>query len=105
MIIRDQLQNEYADIYTAEVLAALEAISAYNQRIHTLMNERMDRRHTRIQRNEHLQFLDPETTIPGTDLPVSDVRAGKFVGSAIPQDLECQWIQGTGPAARPGAPS
>ncbi|NND07881.1 MAG: malate synthase [Saprospiraceae bacterium] len=104
IIIRDHLQEEYVDIYTAEVLNALAAISRYNGRIHTLMDQRLDRRYKRIQQNEHLPFLDPAVTIPGTELLVSDVRAGKFIGSTIPQDLECQWIQGTGPAARPGAP-
>src|SRR4029450_12516541 len=32
-----------------------------------------------------------------------DAREGKFIGSEIPRDLRRQWIQGTGPAARPGA--
>ena len=30
-------------------------------------------------------------------------RDGNFIGSEIPRDLQRQWIQGTGPAARPGA--
>ena len=34
----------------------------------------------------------------------SDARAGNFIGSDIPHDLRRQWIQGTGPAARPGVP-
>ena len=33
----------------------------------------------------------------------SDARAGRFAGGSIPRDLERQWIQGTGPAARPRA--
>ena len=35
---------------------------------------------------------------------VQDARDGNFDGSEIPADLQRQWIQGTGPAARPGAP-
>jgi len=35
---------------------------------------------------------------------VQDAREGRFTGSEIPGDLRRQWIQGTGPAARPGAP-
>ena len=31
-------------------------------------------------------------------------RDGKFAGSEIPADLQRQWIQGTGPGAKPGAP-
>src|SRR5678815_681255 len=33
-----------------------------------------------------------------------DARAGKFEGAIIPADLQRQWIQGTGPAAKPHAP-
>ena len=34
---------------------------------------------------------------------MQDARDGRFVGPVIPRDLERQWIQGTGPATRPGA--
>src|SRR6185369_15055870 len=34
---------------------------------------------------------------------VQDARDGNFEGSEIPADLKRQWIQGTGPAARPRA--
>ena len=39
---------------------------------------------------------------PRTDITVQDARDGEFVGSEIPADLQRQWIQGTGPAAKPG---
>src|SRR5207253_1621175 len=42
--------------------------------------------------------------IPRTKINVQDARAGVFVGSEIPPDLQRQWIQGTGPAAKPNAP-
>jgi malate synthase len=32
---------------------------------------------------------------------VEDARLGKFEGAVIPRDLQRQWIQGTGPAAKP----
>src|SRR4029079_4738465 len=48
--------------------------------------------------------LDPPTVIPRTQITVQDAREGRFTGSEIPGDLRRQWIQGTGPAARPGAP-
>jgi malate synthase len=35
---------------------------------------------------------------------VRAAREGAFIGSEIPPDLRRQWIQGTGPAARPNAP-
>jgi malate synthase len=42
--------------------------------------------------------------IAGTNIKVADARNGKFDGSIIPPDLQRQWIQGTGPAAKPNAP-
>jgi Malate synthase len=41
--------------------------------------------------------------IPRTGIRVQDARDGNFDGSEIPADLMRQWIQGTGPAARPRA--
>ena len=41
--------------------------------------------------------------IPRTEITVREARAGEFTGSEIPPDLERQWIQGTGPGAKPGA--
>ena len=35
---------------------------------------------------------------------MKDARDGKFEGAVIPADLQRQWIQGTGPAAKPSAP-
>ncbi|MGE3179752.1 MAG: malate synthase, partial [Vicinamibacterales bacterium] len=37
-----------------------------------------------------------------TNITVRQARAGDFVGSEIPNDLKRQWIQGTGPGAKPG---
>ena len=39
-----------------------------------------------------------------TSIGVRDARDGNFTGGDIPHDLRRQWIQGTGPAARPGVP-
>jgi malate synthase len=50
-----------------------------------------------------LAFLDPQSVIARTKIKVQDARQGRFTGSEIPTDLRRQWIQGTGPAARPGA--
>jgi malate synthase len=54
--------------------------------------------------HERLTFLDARAAIGGTSLTVADARSGAFRGADIPRDLQRQWIQGTGPAARPGAP-
>src|SRR5262249_32944696 len=39
-----------------------------------------------------------------TTITVQDARDGRFIGSKIPHDLKRQWIQGTGPAAKPNTP-
>ena len=69
-----------------------------------LMRARIDRRAARARDRRRITFLDPATTIAGTSLTAADARAGTFVGSAIPHDLRRQWIQGTGPAAKPHTP-
>jgi malate synthase len=66
------------------------------------MASRIERRRARAASRERIGFLDPNTTIPRTNIRVQDARDGKFVGSEIPADLERQWIQGTGPGAKPG---
>src|SRR4051812_46559253 len=69
------------------------------------MATRLARRAARGRDRQPIAFLDPDATIPRTAISVADARAGRFVGSDIPPDLERQWIQGTGPAARPGVPT
>lgn len=101
--IRDNLAQQYADVYTPEALAALTFMARFNAGRKRLMQERIERRRERIQERRPLTFLDPSTLIPGTDIRVQDARDGKFAGSEIPRDLRRQWLQGTGPAAKPGA--
>ncbi len=103
-IIRDNLQEVYPDVYTAEVLSALSALGHFNKRIKEVMATRMKRRADRQQHKARITFLDPDSTIPGTTVNVQDAREGKFEGAAIPADLQRQWIQGTGPAAKPNTP-
>jgi malate synthase len=68
------------------------------------MAARSKRRSDREQQQKRIDFLDPESKIPRTDIKVADARNGRFEGAVIPADLERQWIQGTGPAAKPNAP-
>ncbi len=68
------------------------------------MIDRIERRADRARKRERIGFLDAESTIGGTSISVRDARAGNFTGGDIPHDLRRQWIQGTGPAARPGVP-
>ncbi len=101
--IRGGLQAEYADVYTPEVLEALAAMVRFNKDQKALMSARIKRRARRLNNNERIPFLDADAIIPRTQIRVQDARDGKFVGSPIPADLQRQWIQGTGPAAKPNA--
>lgn len=102
--IRDNLKEVYSDVYTPEVLSTLSALAPFNRRIKEVMTARMQRRAARQQNQTRITFLDPASTIPGTTITVQDAREGNFEGSVIPADLKRQWIQGTGPAAKPNAP-
>ncbi len=102
--IRDHLIDEYPDVYTPEALAAIEALAVYNREQKALMTKRTRRRARRYASRERIRFLDETATIPRTSITVADARAGSFDGSEIPHDLERQWIQGTGPGAKPDAP-
>ncbi len=100
---RNGVFETYADVYTSEVLAALSALAPLNKIVHDTMMLRNQRRKDRYEQARYLDFLDPETIIKHSGLKVADIRNGQFTGSDIPSGLKCQWIQGTGPAARPGA--
>jgi len=101
---RDNLLEEYSDVYTPEALAALEALAGFNSEQKALMAARIRRRARRFARRERIAFLNPDSVIPRTSIRVEDARAGRFSGPEIPRDLQRQWIQGTGPAAKPDAP-
>ena len=102
--IRASLEREYDDVYTPAVVDALHALAGFNGRRRRLMRERIERRARRARAGERIGFLDPGAALAGTDLSVQAARAGAFAGSEIPPDLQRQWIQGTGPGAKPNAP-
>ncbi|TAE22599.1 MAG: malate synthase [Cytophagales bacterium] len=104
MTIHDNLTETYPDVFTPETLAALAVMAPLNNRIKAVMATRLARRTERQRTKTRLSFLDPDSLIGGTDIRVRDAREGNFDGSAIPPDLQRQWIQGTGPAAKPNAP-
>jgi malate synthase len=93
----------YADVLTAEAVATLEALAPFDIDRQDVMSRRLARRAGRFVAQQSLNFLDPDSTIPRTRLRVRDAREGRFAGSQIPPDLRRQWVQGTGPAARPNA--
>jgi malate synthase len=101
--IRDNLESSYSDVYTPEVLAALAALASFNEDRLMVMEKRIQRRAERARNKEKIAFLDANDYIPRTNMKVQDARDGRFVGSEIPADLQRQWIQGTGPAAKPNS--
>src|SRR5438552_18215659 len=102
--IRGNLENVYADVFTPEAVAALEALAGLDADRKAVMAARIERRAARAKNKQRIAFLDPQDTIARTKIKVQDARAGAFVGGEIPRDLQRQWIQGTGPAAKPNAP-
>src|SRR5712691_10102158 len=99
--IRANLEISYGDVLTQEALSALADLDADRKAI---MAGRIERRAARARNRQPITFLDPEAYIPRTKVKVQDARDGRFAGSEIPSDLTRQWIQGTGPAAKPKAP-
>src|SRR5262249_13834641 len=65
------------------------------------MAARLERRRRRAHNREPITFLDPASMIARTRLTVQAARDGRFDGAEIPTDLRRQWIQGTGPGAKP----
>jgi len=102
--IRSNLTEDYADVYTPAALDALRAVASLDRDRHALMAARIERRAERARAGRRIAFLDPASRIGRTSLTVQAARDGQFDGSEIPHDLQRQWIQGTGPAARPHAP-
>jgi malate synthase len=102
--IRGNLENAYADVFTPEAVAALDALAGLDADRKAVMAARIERRAARARNKQRIGFLDPQATIARTKIKVQDARAGDFIGAAIPKDLRRQWIQGTGPAAKPNAP-
>ena len=102
--IHGNLENTYLDVYTPEAIAALALLMKFNDVRLMVMDKRIKRRMERFWNKQRITFLDPDDYIPRTTIKVQDARAGKFAGSEIPSDLQRQWIQGTGPGAKPNTP-
>jgi malate synthase len=103
--IRGNLQTAYEDVLTKEVVTAIEELAPLDDDRMRVMGSRIDRRTARARKKQRIEFLDADAFIPGTRIKVQDARDGVFTGSEIPSDLQRQWIQGTGPAARPDVPT
>ena len=101
---RGNVSRAYADVLSPQALDTLEALARFDDDRKAVMDGRIARRAARAQGKQRLAFLDPGAEIARTRIRVQEARAGAFVGSDIPADLRRQWIQGTGPAARPHVP-
>jgi malate synthase len=104
LVTRNGVARDYPDVFTAEARAAIEALAPLDARRQSLMRARIERRARRARERTPIAFLEPSAVIAGTNISVAGARAGKFTGSEIPGDLRRQWVQGTGPGARPKAP-
>jgi malate synthase len=100
---RNSVLEAYPEVYTPAALEALEVLAPLNRDRRELMARRIARRLARVNGRQRIAFLDPQALIPRTRIRVQDARDGNFEGSEIPADLKRQWIQGTGPATKPGA--
>ena len=99
--LRDGLLGSYPDVLTPPALEAIAALAPFDADRRALMRARIERRARRQRERERISFLPSDATIGRTGLTVSDARAGRFDSGDIPADLQRQWIQGTGPAAKP----
>ena len=83
--IRGNLANAYADVFTPEAVAALEALADLDAERNALMKARIERRAARARNQQRIAFLDPHATIACTGIKVQDARAGAFAGGAVIQ--------------------
>ena len=100
---RPGIRERYPDVYKPQALAAIGALAPFNRDRLAVMDARSERRAARARERRRIEFLDPDALIPRTQIRVGDARQGNFAGGEIPEDLERQWIQGTGPGTRPRA--
>ncbi len=99
-----EIVEKYPDVLNDDALIALDKLAILNDERIALMEKRNIRRKRRFEHQERITFLKSDATIGGSHISVAAARAGKFSGPEIPKDLQRQWIQGTGPAAKPEAP-
>src|SRR5437867_12881958 len=74
--IRGNLENEYPDVFTPEALAALEALAKFDADRKEVLASRTARRTARFRNKERINFLDPNSLIPRTNIKVQDARDG-----------------------------
>ncbi|MEZ4651107.1 MAG: malate synthase [Candidatus Eisenbacteria bacterium] len=103
VVIPEGIQSNYPDVLGERALDLIRQLAPFDLERKSLMEKRTRRRAERFAQKVRIDFLPEDEVIPRTKLRVADVRAGRFVGGEIPHDLQRQWIQGTGPGAKPNA--
>ena len=73
--IRGNLENAYADVFTPEAVAALEALAGLDAERKAVMAARIERRAARARNKQRIDFLDQSATIARTKLRVQDAWA------------------------------
>ena len=101
--IQHGVQQSYADVYTPEALAAIEAMSSLDDDRRRLMADRIRRRLDRALA-QPIGFLDPQALIGRTNIRFRTRATAISSAARFPATSQRQWIQGTGPAAKPNAP-
>ncbi len=86
----------YPDVYTHDVLAALEALAPLDARRYELMAQRIARRAERARDRRPIEFLPEDRIIDGTDIKVADARAGRFEGAVIPPTCSASGFRARG---------
>jgi malate synthase len=99
--LRAGVEIAYDDVLIPAARAAMAELAPLDLRRRQLMAERIARRAARYGDRRPIGFLPADQVIGGTAIGVREAREGRFEGGEIPPDLVRQWIQGTGPAAKP----
>ena len=86
--LRAGVLDEYHDVLTPGALETIAALAPFDARRRALMQARIERRAHRRRDHERIGFLPDDATIGGTNITVSDARAGRFDGGLIPDDLQ-----------------
>ena len=68
--IRGNLESAYADVFTPEAVAALEALARLDADRKAVMAARLERRGARARNKQRIAFLDPPAAVGAADTAV-----------------------------------
>ena len=99
--VRSGVAEGSADVLTPAALETIAALAPFDEERRGLMRARIARRLRRQRDREPIAFLPADATIGRTGLRGQRCTRRPLRGQRDPADLKRQWIQGTGPAAKP----